>query len=176
MKWPTLVSATLCSAGLLGCGFIGGDGEETQEATSAAEQAAPTDTSTQQPAETLEEAEALVQEPATPSRPAAPRQQIRRADSPWTPTDTGTVDPGMTREQVIAVWGEPEIERSVGNWLYLHYPNGCEITCGTDDVVMLQDGQVVDAIVRGRGHTYSGISSSPPGRMAEPTPPQGGVG
>ncbi len=177
MKWPTLVSATLCSAGLLGCGFIGGDGEETQEASSAAEQAAPADTSTQQPAETLEETDALVQEPATaPSTQAAPPPQTRRADSPWTPTDTGTVDPGMTREQVIAVWGEPEIERSAGSWLYLHYRNGCEITCGTDDVVLLQDGQVVDAIVRGRGHTYSGISSSPPGRMAEPTPPQGGVG
>ena len=82
----------------------------------------------------------------------------------------------MTREQVVEAWGEPAVERGAENWLYMHYRNGCEVTCGTDDIVFLQDGQVVDAIVRWQGHTYSGVSSSPPGREAEPTLPQGGIG
>ena len=85
-------------------------------------------------------------------------------DEPSTPTSTGTVSPGMTREQVMAVWGEPVVERSAGAWTYLFFRNGCEVSCGTFDVVFLQDGQVVDAIVRGEGHTYAGVSSSPAGR------------
>ena len=92
-------------------------------------------------------------------------------DEPWTPASTGTVTPRMTREQVIAVWGQPVVARSAGAWMYLYFRNGCEVTCGTFDVVFLQDGQVVDAIVRGEGHTYAGVSSSPAGRVAEPTLP-----
>ncbi len=80
----------------------------------------------------------------------------------------------MTREQVIAVWGEPVVKRSAGAWTYLFFRNGCEVSCGTFDVVFLQDGQVVDAIVRGEGHIYAGVSSSPPGRVAEPTPGRAG--
>jgi hypothetical protein len=92
-------------------------------------------------------------------------------DEPWTPTDTGTIQPGMSRMDVIAVWGEPVAERQSGNRTYLYYRNGCEVTCGTFDVVFLEDDQVVDAIVRGGGHTYAGVSSSPPDRAAEFTPP-----
>lgn len=114
-----------------------------------------------------------------PPAPARPRPAIRpvqtgpRMDEPWTPTDTGTVAPGMSREAVVAVWGVPVAERTSGAWTYLYYRNGCEVTCGTFDVVFLQDGQVVDAIVRGPGHTYAGVSSSPPDREAQPTPPGG---
>src|SRR3989442_3244245 len=44
---------------------------------------------------------------------------------------------------------------------YLYYRNGCEFTCGTEDVVFLQNGKVVDAVLRWPGHRYSGQSSSP---------------
>jgi ketosteroid isomerase-like protein len=164
---------TVLTLGLFGCGFFGGDDQET----AAASQAAANADTTTAAATDLAEAPPLEQTPAAaPARQTAPRRAGQAVDRPWTPTHTGTIDPGMTREQVVAVWGEPEVERAAGGWLYLHYRNGCEVSCGTDDVVLLQDGQVVDAIVRGAGHTYSGVSSSPPGRTAAPTLPSGGVG
>jgi hypothetical protein len=95
------------------------------------------------------------------------------ADEPWTPVDTGTVAPGMTREQVIALWGVPVSERVQGEWLYLYFRNGCEYSCGMFDLVLLQNGAVVDAVLRGPGHNYSGESSSPPGKLPERTPPGG---
>jgi hypothetical protein len=113
--------------------------------------------------------------PATPVEeppPPAPVAQMPATDEPWTPVDTGMVNPGMTREDVIAVWGVPVAERSVGSRGYLYFRNGCEVSCGTFDVVMLENGQVVDAIVRGPGHSYSGVSSSPPGRTPVATVPQ----
>ncbi len=115
---------------------------------------------------------------APAATPAPDRQDFAVADpftdpleEPWFPTDTGTVEPGWTAEDVIAVWGVPVTDRSSGDWTFLYFRNGCERACGTYDVVMLQRGQVVDAIVRGPGHTYAGISSSPAGRLAEFTPP-----
>jgi len=116
--------------------------------------------------------------PVAPT-PAPVRQQTAsqpQFDQPWNPVDTGTVNPGMSRMDVVAVWGPPATERSAGDYTYLYYRNGCEVTCGTFDVVFLQNDQVVDAIVRGRGHTYSGISSSPPNRGAEATLPGGTSG
>jgi hypothetical protein len=171
MKWPTLVTATALTVGISGCGFFGGDEEETTPPTTQETAAADTPAS-------LEEAPALEQVPATttPARETRAQPGQTAMDLPWTPTHTGTVDPGMTRDQVIAVWGTPFVERSYDNWVYIHFRNGCEVSCGTNDIVLLQDGQVVDAIVRGQGHTYSGVSSSPPGRTAERTMPMGGVG
>ena len=67
----------------------------------------------------------------------------------------------MTREEVIEIWGEPVREAIAGNFGYLYFRNGCERRCGTFDVVFLDGGQVIDAVVRGRGHDYSGMSSSP---------------
>lgn len=151
--------------------FLGGDSEEAEEQSEestaeSSEEATPT-----QPAAAGEE-----QQPA--QRPAAgERQRISRttaaplAEEPWTPTQTGTVDPGMTADDVIAVWGEPVREMIANNRSYLYYRNGCEISCGMFDVVLLEGNQVVDAVVRGPGHVYSGVSSSPPERMAEFTPP-----
>ncbi len=92
-------------------------------------------------------------------------------EEPWTPTHTGTVQPGMSSEQVIQTWGEPVVDRTVGAWTYLYFRNGCERRCGTFDLVILENDQVVDAIVRGPGHTYAGVSSSPPNTTAEFTPP-----
>lgn len=107
------------------------------------------------------------------SAPPPPARVV--ADEPWTPIDTGTVAPGMTREQVIALWGVPVSERAQGEWLYLYFRNGCEYTCGMFDLVLLQNGAVVDAVVRGPGHNYSGESSSPPGKLPAATPPGGGT-
>jgi hypothetical protein len=110
---------------------------------------------------------------ATPPQAAPPAAPAE--DQPWTPIDTGTVSPGMTRDQVIAVWGVPVAERTLEGRTYLYFRNGCEVSCGTFDVVFLETDQVVDAIVRGQGHNYSGTSSSPPerhGAMTRPgTPP-----
>jgi NifU-like protein involved in Fe-S cluster formation len=77
----------------------------------------------------------------------------------------------MSRADVLAVWGKPAAERTADDRDYLYYRNGCEATCGTFDVVFLENGQVVDAIVRGRGHTYAGTSSSPPSAEGKPTLP-----
>ena len=175
---------------LAGCDsipFIGGGEEEapTAEApaTTPAAQVQQPAAQTQQPAEQQDPAEPP-QESQTPAETAqpdpAPQRQapVQRTESPvaevpWTPTHTGTVDPGMTVEEVIAVWGDPVLERSTGEWTYLYFRNGCEIACGTYDVVLFESGHVADAIVRGPGHTYSGESSSPPGNQAQFTPPGG---
>lgn len=113
-----------------------------------------------------------------PETRAAAREVVARplVDEPWTTSDTGTVAPAMSRDQVIALWGPPVVERTAGAWTYLYYRNGCEVTCGTFDVIFLENGQVVDAILRWAGHRYSGTSSSPPGQEALPTLPATGGG
>lgn len=211
MRWPALACIVAAGVMVSGCdklpffGSRGGDtaardtamavadtpvapGQSVPQEPAAAEQRAvtqPPPTPTQQPAR---QPVARTTPPTTaqpPARqPARERQLPARpvmADEPWTPTFTGTIDPGMTADQVIATWGPPVAERTAGPWMYLYFRNGCEVTCGTFDVVFLQDGQVVDAIVRGQGHAYSGVSSSPPGRPAFFTSPggpmdQGGAG
>ena len=72
--------------------------------------------------------------------------------------------------------GVPVAERTQGNHTYLYFRNGCEVTCGTFDVVFLDDDQVVDAIVRGQGHSYSGVSSSPTARTPQDARPGAGPG
>jgi len=80
----------------------------------------------------------------------------------------------MSAQDVEALWGAPAALRRAGAYTYLLYPNGCERTCGTEDLVILQNDQVVDAVLRWRGHGYSGQSSSPralpPGRSQVTTP------
>ncbi|HET9709759.1 MAG TPA: hypothetical protein VFP39_15775 [Gemmatimonadales bacterium] len=96
------------------------------------------------------------------------------ADEPYNSADTGTIAPGMSAKDVEALWGPPAARRSAGAYTYLLYPNGCEHTCGTEDLVILQNDQVVDAVLRWHGHGYSGQSSSPralpPGRNQVTTP------
>ena len=91
-------------------------------------------------------------------------------DVPYNSNDTGTINPGMTEREVYETWAAPAAVRRLGEYTYLFFRNGCEYTCGTMDVVTLQNGKVVDAIVRWDGHRYSGESSSPPGRVPTPTP------
>ncbi|HVH68982.1 MAG TPA: hypothetical protein VM716_14020 [Gemmatimonadales bacterium] len=102
------------------------------------------------------------QEPPVPARPVA------LADVPYHSNDTGTIAPGMSEKDIYSLWGPPADVRRQGQYTYLFFPNGCEHTCGTADVVILQSGQVVDAVLRWPGHGYSGQSSSPAA-----TPPHG---
>jgi hypothetical protein len=103
-----------------------------------------------------------------------PPSRIVLADEPYNSADTGTIAPGMSAKDVEALWGTPAARRSAGAYTYLLYPNGCEHTCGTEDLVILQNDQVVDAVLRWKGHGYSGQSSSPralpPGRSQVTTP------
>ncbi len=69
------------------------------------------------------------------------------------------VRPGMTAAEVTAAWGAPTSTRTRGNYTYLNYPSSCMPSCGTQDVVILQDGKVVDAIARSSNHPYEGPSS-----------------
>ena len=105
-----------------------------------------------------------------PRPPALPQGTAPARDVPYISDDTGTVNPGMSEREVYSIWGAPAAVRRVGAYTYLFFNNGCEYTCGTMDVVTLQNGQVVDAIVRWDGHRYGGESSSPPGRVPSANP------
>jgi hypothetical protein len=105
-----------------------------------------------------------------PQHPAPPPRAMPTADVPYVSTDTGTIAPGMSEKDVYSLWGPPADVRRQGDFTYIFFPNGCEHTCGTADVVILQHGQVVDAVLRWPGHGYSGQSSSPAA-----TPPHGPV-
>ena len=76
-------------------------------------------------------------------------------------TTVATIDPGMTRDQVVAKLGEPLSSRSFQAYTYLLYKNGCEKTCGMNDLVVLDSGKVIDAVFRSPARKYSGTSSSP---------------
>jgi len=95
-------------------------------------------------------------------------------DKPYTSQDTGTVDPGMAERDVYSQWGPPADVRKMGDYTYIFYPNGCERSCGTPDVVTLENGKVIVAIVRWPGHHYSGQSSSPVSLPPTGRPHQGG--
>jgi len=88
-------------------------------------------------------------------------------------TADNAVRPGMTEAEVRSRWGDPLATRTANDWTYLFYRNQRERRVGFDDVVFLQHGQVMDAIVRSPDHVYAGVSSSPEGRVPVFTPPQG---
>lgn len=69
------------------------------------------------------------------------------------------VRPGMTAEEVTAAWGAPSATRTRGDFTYMSYPSSCMPACGTQDVVILQGGKVVDAVARSSNHPYDGLSS-----------------
>ena len=69
------------------------------------------------------------------------------------------VKPGMNAEQVTAAWGAPTATRTRGEYTYMSYPSSCMPECGTQDVVILKDGVVVDAVARSSNHVYDGPSS-----------------
>lgn len=83
--------------------------------------------------------------------------------------DVVSIKPGMTEAEVRATWGEPLTARKAGSMTYLYYVNDCMRTCGTHDVVFLENGQVVDAVVRDSRRGYDGVASSPRDRKPEAT-------
>ena len=86
--------------------------------------------------------------------------------------EAALVRPGMSEAEVVAAWGEPLARRSRGAFTYLHFTTDCLKECGTYDIVILEGGQVVDAIARSKDHRYDGVSSSPANRAPEYTPPR----
>src|SRR2546425_5320555 len=54
----------------------------------------------------------------------------------------------MSEKDVYSMWGPPVGVRRQGDMTFLYYRNGCEYSCGTEDVVFLQNGKVVDAVLR----------------------------
>ncbi len=76
-------------------------------------------------------------------------------------TATVRIDPGMSRAQVIERLGRPATERTSGGFTYLFFINGCERTCGMNDLVTLQSDTVIDAIFRTPRREYTGRSTSP---------------
>jgi len=100
----------------------------------------------------------VVQHPKPPASVAAARP---RHDVEYDSPDTGTIAAGMSERDVETLWGPPVSTRTLGAFTYLYYHNSCEYTCGTADIVTLQDNKVVDAVVRWSGHVYSGQSTSP---------------
>ena len=109
------------------------------------------------PVNTIVPAEPAVAPPPRREPEFAPSRPVL-ADEPYNSADTGTIAPGMSAKDVEALWGAPSAQRRAGAYTYLLYPNGCEHTCGTADLVILQNDQVVDAVLRWRGHAYSGQS------------------
>jgi hypothetical protein len=86
--------------------------------------------------------------------------------------DVAVIRPGMSEAEVVAAWGEPLARRTRGDFIYLHFESDCLKQCGTYDIVILDGGQVVDAIARSTNHRYDGVSSSPADRAPEYTPPR----
>jgi hypothetical protein len=72
-----------------------------------------------------------------------------------------TIDPGMSRDQVVARLGQPLSAHAYESFTYMLYRNGCEKTCGMNDLVVLDSGKVVDAVFRSSARKYTGTSSSP---------------
>jgi hypothetical protein len=127
-----------------------------------------TDTAVAQPAPGARHPQQTAQRPPRPPPMLQGPGAFR--DVPFVSTDTGTIAPGTSERDIYAVWGQPAAVRRVGDYTYVFFQNGCEYTCGTMDVVTLQNDSVVDAIVRWPGHRYAGESSSPPGKKPFPNP------
>ena len=153
-----LATCALLAVATSGCDKIKGLlGKKTADAPAPAV-AQQTDTTRRDPAT------------ATEPPPAPPVSVNPVTDMPYESADTGTVSPGMAERDVYALWGAPAAVRRAADYVYLYFHNGCEKTCGTMDLVILQNGQVVDAIVRWPGHGYSGESSSPADNVPSRTP------
>ena len=162
-----LATCALLAVGTSGCDKIKGLlGKKTEETPPPAV-AQQTDTA---PGTTSPTGIPSISQAPPPPPPAGGRPV---EDVPYVSADTGTIAPGMTERDVYALWGAPAAVRRAAEHTYLYFHNGCEKTCGTMDLVILQNGQVVDAVVRWPGHGYSGESSSPPGRVPFPTRNEG---
>ncbi|HXY31852.1 MAG TPA: outer membrane protein assembly factor BamE [Gemmatimonadaceae bacterium] len=71
-----------------------------------------------------------------------------------------SIDPGMSKKQVIEHLGQPATTRTYNGKTYMLYTNKCK-SCGMQDVVILENDAVVDAVFRDPNRHYTGNSSSP---------------
>jgi hypothetical protein len=71
------------------------------------------------------------------------------------------ISPGMSRAQVVAALGAPATQRTASEFTYMFYPNSCGRECGMNDLVILRNDSVSDAIFRSPNRHYTGTSSSP---------------
>jgi len=81
-----------------------------------------------------------------------------------------TISPGMTRAQVVAALGAPATLRTASEFTYMFYPNTCGRECGMNDLVILRNDSVTDAIFRSPNRHYTGTSSSPEQATPEAAP------
>lgn len=73
---------------------------------------------------------------------------------------TATIAPGMTRDQVVGLFGRPTSERHFGAHDYLLYDADCGTKCGAD-LVILDNNQVVDAVIRSASRSYTAANQPP---------------
>ena len=113
--------------------------------------------------------------PPAPPKPVAAAPARTTHDVPYVSQDTGTLTPGMSERDVYSLWGAPIAVRHAGEYTYLFFRNGCEHRCGTEDVVTLDNGQVVNAVVRWPGHNFLGAppAATPPPPPLAPAGPRG---
>lgn len=100
----------------------------------------------------------------------------RAAPPPAAPPRVPTITAGMSEEEVLAEFGAPAVRRTVGRWTYLFYANGCPVRCGSDDVVTLEAGRVVAAVLRTRMRRLveAGGAGAPPGTPGRELTGRGG--
>ncbi len=179
MRRSTLLMCALLTIATSGCKQINEQVQKVKAKIAAARQR----TRPTQPAPLVPDTQRVAPQQdvgAAPTPPAPPPRSPKKAarqapavplparDVPYDSPDTGTIAPDMNERDIASLWGRPIAVRRQGEMTYLYYRNGCEFTCGTEDVVFLQNGKVVDAVLRWPGHGYSGQSSSP-----FATPPHG---
>ena len=169
MRRSTLWMCALLVTATLGCKQVNEQIAKIKEQIAARRGRSTTSPPPPQPAPAQPGADTAVGGQAESERPAKPapppprypEQAQALRDVPYSSADTGTIAPGMSEHDVYSLWGPPVAVRHQGEWTYLFFRNACEYTCGTEDVVTLQNGHVVDAVLRWPGHGYSGQSSSP---------------
>ncbi len=179
MRRRTLLMCALLMIATSGCKQINEQWTKVKARIAAARQRIkPTQPAPTPPAPAVPQADTAMHAAVPPSLREPPHRRVPQApelprpthDVPYESPNTGTIDPGMAEREIYSLWGPPIAVRRQGEFTYLYYRNGCEYTCGTEDVVFLQNGKVVDAVLRWPGHEYSGQSSSPAA-----TPPHGPV-
>jgi hypothetical protein len=69
------------------------------------------------------------------------------------------IEPGMSQDQVVARLGHPVVERHDGAHTYLTFDNDCGKACGGDDLVILDNDAVVDAVFHTGRRQYAGTGS-----------------
>jgi len=171
MRWSTLTVCVLLTAVSASCKKEPPAQQPEEQPAATMDDAAMTDTLATTPPATESAGTAPV-EPAPRRQAPPPPLPAAVRDVPYVSNDTGTVAPGMSEADVTAMWGRPVAVSRMGAMTYLYFPNSCEQSCGTLDVVFLENDRVVDAVLRWPGHGYSGESSSPPGSQPVATIPE----